>query len=121
VESFGRYLTRQRELRGMTRAEVVQLTRLPAGAIDALEEDRFEALPARAFAVGYLRLYAAAIGMNSDDAVLRFEEWGLAHPAEAPPPPVLARPRPRRRRRRWAIAAGAAAVAAAVAWWWSAG
>ena len=117
MESFGRYLSRQRELRGMTRAEVARLTRLSPLSVDALEEDRFEALPARVFVVGYLRMYATAIGMNPDEAVLRFEEWGQANPEVAPPPPAL----PKRRARRavpWkAIGAAAAALGLAALWW----
>lgn len=116
MESFGRYLAQQRELRGMTRAEVVRLTRLSPQAIDALEEERFEALPAKAFVVGYLRLYAAAIGMNADEAVLRFEEWYQAHPEAGPPAPARLPGAARRRVPRWAIAVLVAA--GAVGLWW---
>lgn len=114
MESFGRYLSRQRELRGMTRAEVVRLTRLSPLTVDALEDDRFDVLPARVFVVGYLRIYASAIGMNPDEAVLRFEEWAQSNPDAASPPPAHRRRRTPRAVpwRAIGIAAGILALAA---------
>jgi cytoskeletal protein RodZ len=103
----------------MTRAEVVRVTRLSPLAVEALEEDRFEVLPARVFVVGYLRLYASAIGMNPDEAVLRYEEWGLANPDAVPPAPPPPKPLPRRRFP-WvpvAVGAGAIALGALLLWW----
>ncbi len=112
METFGRYLTRQRELRGLTREDVVRATKLSAQAVEALEADRPEALPGRAFAVGWIRSYAACIGLDPDETVLRFEESaGTEEPAEA---------RPRRRPllvvalALLAVGAVAAAVAAAL-------
>jgi cytoskeletal protein RodZ len=74
VDSFGKYLTRERELRAMSRTEVAQTTRLSVEALEALEDDRFDALHGEAFAVGAIRSYARCIGLNEDDAVLRFQE-----------------------------------------------
>jgi cytoskeletal protein RodZ len=103
----------------MTRAEVVRVTRLSPLAVEALEEDRFEALPARVFVVGYLRLYAAAIGMNPDEAVLRYEEWGQANPDATPPPPPVPKPLPDRRFPWIPVAAVAGTVVlGALLWWW---
>lgn len=116
MESFGRYLSQQRELRGMSRAEVVRLTRLSPLAVEALEEDRFELLPARVFVVGYLRIYATAIGMNPDEAVLRFEEWGQSNPEVAPPSP--AHPGRRRGAVPWQVIGIAAGLAGLAALWW---
>jgi cytoskeletal protein RodZ len=91
VPSFGKYLSRERELRALTREDVAHATRLSAGAIASLEEDRFEALPAEAFTLGYIRSYATCIGLDPDDAVLRYQEArqeaaGAAAPAEKPAP-----------------------------------
>jgi cytoskeletal protein RodZ len=74
LPSFGQYLSRERELRALTREDVATGTRLSATAIAALEEDRFEALPAEAFTLGYIRSYASCIGLDPDDAVLRYQE-----------------------------------------------
>jgi cytoskeletal protein RodZ len=90
VDSFGKYLTRERELRAVTHAEVAQATRLSVDALVALEEDRFDALYGEAFAIGAIRNYARCIGLNEDDAVLRFQEMVQerrdAEPAPAEPP-----------------------------------
>jgi cytoskeletal protein RodZ len=91
VPSFGKYLSRERELRALSREDVAQSTRLSAGAIAALEEDRFEALPAEAFTLGYIKSYASCIGLDPVDAVLRYQEarqelTGAAPPTEAPRP-----------------------------------
>jgi cytoskeletal protein RodZ len=89
VESFGKYLTRERELRAVSRTEVAQATRLSVEALVALEEDRFEALHGEAFAIGAIRSYARCIGLAEDDAVLRFQEMvqqrRAAEPAPIPP------------------------------------
>lgn len=82
MESFGRWLARQRELRGMTVDEVARVTRLSPLAIQALENDRFDELPGKAFVVGYLRAYASCVGLDADELVLRYVESAPA-PSEA--------------------------------------
>ncbi len=89
MESFGHYLVQQRELRGMSPDDVIRVTKLSPQAVHALENDRFERLPGRAFVVGYLRAYAACVGLNPDEVVLRYEE----HAARQPPPAVDEAPR----------------------------
>ncbi len=71
---FGRYLTQQRELRGMSRAEVATATKIPANLLAALENGQVERLPERVFVVNYIRAYAQVIGLATEEAVLRFEE-----------------------------------------------
>ncbi len=93
---FGRYLSQQRELRGMSREEISQATKIPPSLIVALEEGQVERLPARVFVVNYIRAYAHVIGLAPDDAVLRYEEVDRATPA--PSPAMLEK---ERRRRAW--------------------
>lgn len=115
MESFGRYLAQQRELRGMSPEDVARETRLSPTAIDALEGDRFEQLPAPVFVVGYLKAYARCIGLDPDQLVARYhEQTGVAEPEKLPalpqlPPPGPSLPLP---------AIAAAAVAAGLALWW---
>lgn len=83
-ESFGHYLARERELRGMSLQQIAEQTRIGAGNLKALEQDDRARLPARVFVLGYIRAYAQAIGLNADEAVLRYEEQSQqAVPAEA--------------------------------------
>jgi cytoskeleton protein RodZ len=110
VDSFGKYLTRERELRAVTRVEVAQATRLSVEALVALEEDRFEVLHGEAFAVGAIRNYARCIGLSEDDAVLRFQEMVQQRRAAEPVPPL----RPGRSALRRRLALGALALALAL-------
>ncbi len=74
TETFGLYLAHQRELRGISLAQIAEQTRIGVGSLRALEEDDRARLPARVFLVGHIRAYALAIGLNPDEAVLRFDE-----------------------------------------------
>jgi len=108
VAAFGRWLMRERELRGLGRDEVARRTRLPPGVVEALESGDRDRLPARAYAVGYLRTFAAAVGLDADEVLLRFEEAvGQASPA------VAGR---RGTRGPWLAAAAVLAALTAAAW-----
>jgi cytoskeletal protein RodZ len=81
--AFGRWLVRERELRGLARDEVVRATKLAPAVVEALESGEAARIPPRAYVVGYLRAYAAAVGLDANEVVLRFEE-------AAPPVGVVA-------------------------------
>jgi len=110
LAAFGRWLARERELRGLAADEVTRTMKLSAGVVDALESGEEGRMPPRAYAVGYLRAYAAAVGLDADEVVLRFEE--AFGPAPAPRP----RRRPGVSPRVVAALLVAAAVAAAGLW-----
>ena len=74
LAAFGRWLTRERELRGLGRDEVIRTVKLAPGVMEALESGEEGRMPPRAYAIGYLRAYAAAVGLDADEVVLRFEE-----------------------------------------------
>jgi cytoskeletal protein RodZ len=74
LAAFGRWLARERELRGLAREVVGRVTRLAPGIVEALESGDHARTPPRAYALGYLRAYAAAVGLDPDEVVLRFEE-----------------------------------------------
>ncbi|MBN1210412.1 MAG: helix-turn-helix domain-containing protein [Myxococcaceae bacterium] len=93
---FGRYLSQQRELRGLSREDISRETKIPPSLIAALEEGQAERLPSRIFVLNYIRAYAHVIGLAPEDAVLRYEEVDKATPA--PSPEVLEQ---ERRRRAW--------------------
>jgi cytoskeletal protein RodZ len=95
---FGKYLSQQRELRGLSRDEVSRVTKISPSLIAALEEGQMERLPARVFVLNYIRAYATVIGLAPEEAVLRYEEVDKATPE--PSPVVLER---ERRRRAWII------------------
>jgi cytoskeletal protein RodZ len=108
VEAFGRWLLRERELRGLAREEVAHATKLAPGVIEALESGDGARMPPRAYVVGYLRSYASAVGLDPDETVLRWQELEGASGPEAPPRA------PRRRGRAVLVAILVVALAAAL-------
>lgn len=77
MESFGDYLKREREMRGVQLREVAQITKITVRALDALENARFEELGGEIFVRGFLRNYARYLGLDPEDVVLRYEEYRL--------------------------------------------
>ena len=92
--SFGAWLRRSRELRGLSLDEVIVASRLPKGVVAALEADDTGAMPDRAYALQFTRAVALCVGLDPEDAALRYEEWlALLPPATLPPPPRVAETR----------------------------
>jgi cytoskeletal protein RodZ len=116
VRAFGRYLLRERELRGLSPEDVARVTRLAPAVIDAIEAGDPERMPARGYLFGYLRSYSGAVGLDADDVVLRYQEAaGLEEPEAVA---VAVRPAPSRPPARRALAIAVVVVllvAAAVA------
>jgi cytoskeletal protein RodZ len=75
---FGQYLRRQRILRGISRGDVVRVTKVSLDYLEALENGQFEKLPPPAFVVGFLRVLSRYAGLDVDEVVNRF----LAESAE---------------------------------------
>jgi cytoskeleton protein RodZ len=69
VTSFGTWLRQQRELREVSLREVADVTKISIRYLEALEQDRFDVLPAPVFAKGFLRQYASYVGLKPDDVV----------------------------------------------------
>ncbi len=75
--NVGEALRGAREALGLAVEDIALVTRVRAQHLDALESFELERLPARPFAVGYLRAYALALGLDPETVVARFR-------AEAP-------------------------------------
>ena len=69
MESIGRYLRRERELRQVSLEELAQTTRIPFKMLQHIEDDDFEKLPGEVFARGFLKCYARALGIGSDEVL----------------------------------------------------
>jgi cytoskeletal protein RodZ len=69
VGTFGNWLRQQRELREVSLREVADVTKISIRYLEALEQDRFDVLPAPVFAKGFLRQYATYVGLKPDDVV----------------------------------------------------
>jgi cytoskeletal protein RodZ len=55
--SFGTWLRRQREARSIELREIADHTKIGIRYLEALEQDRFDVLPAPVFTKGFLRQY----------------------------------------------------------------
>jgi cytoskeletal protein RodZ len=65
----GSYLRTRREACGMTVAQLSRATKIKEASLVALEEERFDALPARVFVVGWVGAYARAVGADPVEAL----------------------------------------------------
>jgi len=74
-ESFGQYLKRERELRGIALEEIAGYTRIKLRALEAIERDDFASLPPLAFVRAFIRCYADFLGLNLPDIMLRFDAF----------------------------------------------
>jgi cytoskeleton protein RodZ len=78
--SFGDRLRRERELRGITLDDIALTTKIRAGLLQALEEEKFDRLPGGIFNKGFVRAYARHLGLDEDQAVADY----LAASGEGP-------------------------------------
>ncbi len=64
---IGERLRNAREARGLSLATMEKLTKVRAAHLQALEDERFAALPERIYVRGFVRVYAAALGINPSE------------------------------------------------------
>lgn len=78
--TIGEELTQAREAAGLQLDDVAAQLRIRREFLAALEEGRPDALPGVTYAIGYVRTYAAFLGLDVERAVTRFkqEAAGLA-------------------------------------------
>jgi cytoskeleton protein RodZ len=67
--SFGDWLRRQREMREISLRDIADRTKISLRYLEAMEDDRFDLLPAPIFAKGFLREYARYVGLSPDEVV----------------------------------------------------
>ena len=66
---LGTYLREGREAAGLTAEMVAQETRIPSFSIEALEQGRFDDLPALVFVKGFVKSYCRAVGLDPRPAL----------------------------------------------------
>jgi cytoskeleton protein RodZ len=71
--TIGQELRGARMSRGEDLASVSRVLKIRKEHLEALEDDRLNALPGRTYAVGFVRAYADYLGLNAADAVERFK------------------------------------------------
>jgi cytoskeleton protein RodZ len=75
MESLGKYLKKERELRNLSIEEVARFTKVREQFLGAIEEDRFELLPAPLYLKGFLAAYARYLGLDPNDVILRYQKY----------------------------------------------
>jgi hypothetical protein len=73
VFNIGGSLAAARRAQALELADVERLTGIRRRHLAAVEADRFEAVPGRAYARAYLRTYAKSLGLDADRFVDEFE------------------------------------------------
>jgi hypothetical protein len=68
--AIGRYLARQRRLRGVSLDELAGLTKIPLRSLERLEDGAFDH-QVDGFARGFVRTVAEALGLDAEEAVMR--------------------------------------------------
>ncbi len=81
-DQIGLYLKAVREHRGLSLVELAASTRIHRGYLTAIENGDMSALPSRPFALGYVRAYAKALGLDGELALARFK---VEHPERLEP------------------------------------
>jgi cytoskeletal protein RodZ len=94
--SFGDKLRKERELRGVSLREIATGTKISVRFLQALEEDRVEALPGGLFPRAFAKQYALFLGLDVERTVADFvEAHGELAPERKPAPlPVRRAPLP---------------------------
>jgi len=113
--TLGEGLRLAREYAGRSLAELSSLTRVSARYLTALEQNDFSTLPNRVFSIGYVRAYAASLGLDEQLAVERFKRESPDPSVPLQAPAGVAFEDVRRYSPR-VIAAGLALVIAVVGW-----
>ncbi|MBN2055062.1 helix-turn-helix domain-containing protein [bacterium] len=67
--SFGEFIREQREKRGLGLVAIEEYTRVNIRYLTAIETDDFDNYPPQAYALGFIRSYARALGLDEDDTV----------------------------------------------------
>jgi hypothetical protein len=86
AETLGLGFRAVRRASGRSLDELSKTTRIPPKYLTSLEHDEFSHLPSRVFALGYVRGYAQALGLDDQTAIERFkrESPDTTVPLQAP-------------------------------------
>lgn len=75
TETFGDFLKRHREASGKKLEDISRTTRIAKRYLEALESNDFDELPEEAFARGFVKSYAAEVGLDVDECLSRYDRF----------------------------------------------
>ncbi len=112
LETVGQDLRAARLRRGDDLATVSKVLKIRKDHLEAIEEDRLDALPGRTYAVGFVRSYADYLGLDTAQCLERFkaEIAGRSDADTAPTVTVIDEDDQRRLPQGWKIIAGVVVV-----------
>ncbi len=90
-DGAGAFLAQARHAAGLHVVEVAEATKIKAAHIEAIEVGDAAALPATPYAVGFVKVYAAYLGLDGDAVAADFKKELIAArpPAEEPSPAAM--------------------------------
>ena len=112
--TIGQALRALREAKTLSLSDIAQTTCVRRAYLQALEDMNIDQLPSRPFAVGYVRAYAQALGVNPELAAAKFKQHAPT-PEEALKAPLGVR-KERDPRLSWLAGACVVVVTAVVIW-----
>lgn len=114
-DSFGTWLRRQREVREISLREIAESSKISIRYLEALEQDRFDILPAPVFAKGFLREYASFVGLDADEVINYFLAAQGKQAADSGPAEETRRREPTSNSYAWYLVGGLILIFALVA------
>jgi len=75
MESPGKILKKEREMRNISLEKIYSFTKIKEHHLEAIEEDRYELLPPPLYVKGYLKIYAKYLSLDEKDILLLYENY----------------------------------------------
>ncbi|MBP9086663.1 MAG: helix-turn-helix domain-containing protein [Kofleriaceae bacterium] len=75
--SLARWLAAGRQIKNLSIEDIARVTKIPTRTLDRLEAGSHEGLPAEVFVKGFVRSFARAVGLDEQEALLRYSACGL--------------------------------------------
>jgi len=101
--SLGSYLRGQRERRGLSLEEMARATRVATRYLEGLEAEDFRSLPAPVFTKGFIRAYCQVLGIDAEEALVRYHQQTGEAPAASSRGPQPERELPAQSRNRGTV------------------
>ena len=74
LETVGQDLRKARQRKGEDLAMISSVLKIRKDYLDALEESKFDAIPGRAYTIGFVRAYAQYLGLYPRECVERLKK-----------------------------------------------
>src|SRR5260370_16702005 len=71
LETVGQDLRKARQRKGEDLAQISSVLKIRKDYLDALEESKFDAIPGRAYIIGFIRTYAQYLGLDPNECIDR--------------------------------------------------